>query len=461
MGHPKLELWIAGMKATSRAKRAQTWEDVCDSANQLSREDSYKLLRSLEKEESGMLADERFAELHFMFKQLIRFLAAQPWAKNSETTIDEWFFAPFRPRFDGSGISNPCAAIGVCDREHIRDVQAQLILARYLSKDRFPDTEFYHVPLLNPDWSDVGTDKINALCAVGRPSMFVRCPVLEAVELNKTNLRFGLPLDDEQWRSRPLNTASANAYHHVLQTPPPPRGFQSAAGRRISPYCAVDINGRRTDYAIVQRLRLMYNNRPLTVVILAGATSLGTVGAAQWVTNGELVALLKEKCQGRDLRDETELEALLEVTADIRNPARPWDPIGRNPLKLFVDDSVNLLGPTPSQITIITGDPGPDNILLDDDEVRFKGKGRSALIAICKAFCRKLPRPTSAIFEIQELQKDETFMKESGCARDGDLGRFLRDHIQGKLGDAVTIEDGFVKFHCGIHQIGHSQVFPS
>ena len=68
-----------------------------------------------------------------------------------------------------------------------------------------------------------------------------------------------------------------------------------------------------------------YGRRPATVIILAGTTSLGTVGAAEWVTNGELALKLKEVCGrlGKPLREETEMEALLKVTADVPRPPRP------------------------------------------------------------------------------------------------------------------------------------------
>ena len=159
-------------------------------------------------------------------------------------------------------------------------------------------------------------DKINALCVIGRPSMFARCPILDDLKEQHANMRFTLPPDDEEWRSKPLTKPSAVAFHQVSQQP--------ALGDPNS-FFASESDGRRTDYAVVQRFNVEYGRRPATVIILAGTTSLGTVGAAEWVTNGELALKLKEVCGrlGKPLREETEMEALLKVTADVPRPPRP------------------------------------------------------------------------------------------------------------------------------------------
>ena len=391
MPDQKFDQWLAGISST-RAKREHTWAEICAHAAELGRDQLTELLRKIERENRTATVEERLTELHSQINQIIRLLAAQPWHREPHTTFSEWFFGPFRPRSGGPRVSTPCAVVGVCDQEHIRDVQAQIILGRHLSASSFPDTKFYHVPLQDPDWTDVGLDKINAFCVIGRPTMLARCPVIEKLDeqlkkrlhRKRFDKRFALPPDDKLWRSRRVDKETAASFHHVVQRPALPG---------TEPYCVVDKDGRRTDYAIIQRFVIDYDNRPMTVVILAGATSLGTVGAVEWVTNGEMAAKLEEVCArfGKTLDEETEMEALLKVTAEVRSPARPWVTIGREPIKLFLDDSVNTVAPPLArmQITLVTRNGVPDVLMLNDDEVRSRGKDYTALVAVCKAACRQ------------------------------------------------------------------------
>jgi hypothetical protein len=157
------------------------------------------------------------------------------------------------------------------------------------------------------------------------------------------------------------------------------------------------------------------------------------------------------------------MEALLKVTADVRSPARPWATIGREPVKLFLGDSVNAIGDRPSRVTLVTRNGVPDMVLLDDDAVRFRGKAYSALVAVCKAICGK-SSPHDAVLDLGELLADPIAVSAlGGHTSRPNLEIYLRDHLQSKhcLGNAVSIENGALKFHCEIHQIEHSELPPA
>jgi hypothetical protein len=188
----------------------------------------------------------------------------------AEDTLQDWLFKPFVPPLfsAGSAHSPKSAVIAVCDHQHIRDVQPQVMLARFLPSDRYHATEFHQISLRDPQWEPVALDELSAVCFVGRPGMFHNCKLIDALP---PELRFSLPADDDEWRGKPLSSESVDRYHHVRQNRP-------NAGPMF--YAAREEATRRTDYALVQRLRINYGGHHVAVLILAGATSLGTCGAA-------------------------------------------------------------------------------------------------------------------------------------------------------------------------------------
>lgn len=457
MPNSNLSTWRSKIASGDNSKRVSAWLEVCSVAPELDPDELAELIRLLERDPGST----NIKEDDFRINSLVQMLAAQPWRGDLRTDLKEWFFGPFRPRLGGNHVSNPCACIGVCDREHLRDVQAQLILARHLASNRFPDTHFYHVPFHHPDWSDVGIDKINALCVIGRPSMFIQCPVLEDLAKLRPQMRFALPKDDETWRSKPLSHISAEHFHHISQTP-------SLLNTGASLFYASDEDcspdgNRRTDYALVQRFSILSNRRKITVIILAGTTSLGTVGAAEWVTNGECEEELKKACDRfrMVLKEDTEMEVLLRITAEVRNPARPWKPLGRVPIKLFLDDSANAIAESISRVTVVTRNGVPVQVFFDDDEVRFrKSQGFADIAAICKSACRFPPEKRSAI-PLECLAKDKelaTALRLKGEEDIAGLTIRINDHLKDskRLGNVVMIDRNLLKFSCVLRHIEDS-----
>jgi len=476
MPHPYLSKWKREIESRKSSERTQAWEEVCAATSQLDRDELAELLGLLSRETDSLEVE----ETQFQINSILRFLGTRPWysepqtglpskpEQNQQTEMEEWFFEPFRPRFKVSQVSNPCACIAICDKEHLRDVQAQLVLARRLASNRFPDTRFYPVPLQNPDWADVGIDQINTLCVIGRPSMFARCPILEQLAIQRPNTRFLLPDDDATWRSSPLTAESANRFHHVVQ-----RRMLNEGGAlpfRASDQDSAPGGNRRTDYAIVQRFRIKSNRRDVTVIIIAGATSLGTVGAAEWVANGQCDEQLRVACErlGKVMRKDTEMEALLKVTAEVRIPARPWRPLERDVIKLFLDDSVNAIADSVGRLTVVSRIGQPDEIFLDEDEARFRGsKSFDVIAAVCKAICR-LKLGDRSLVPYVDLAADTDVRVALGLwvpanpgsrgLDPGYLGTFktrLRDHLQGanRLGKAVTIGPDALGFSCQVDHL--------
>jgi hypothetical protein len=360
MKDARIQKIMEGLKGSTE-QRAEAWEMFCHSCSDLDLDDLKfrRVLEALIRKPTDD-ATRELQELRFELHRLIDLVAVRPWARRPKAPLEDWFFRPFRPT---PRLSNPCGVVGICDREYIRDVQAQILLARRLSIERYPDTKFCYLALSNPVWSDVELERINALCVLGRPSMFARCAILEALAEQRRSARFALPGDNDRWRGQPLTPDSAAIFHHVVQRSP---------WGEPKLYGAVDQNGSRTDYALVQRFRILYSGRPVTIIVLAGATSLGTIGAVDWVAGSGLVNALKAGCHwlGKsDLAEDSEVEALLRVRADVRNPARPWGHVECAPVKLFIDDSVNLApGESPAEpvapkiVTTMRGNgsgPGP------------------------------------------------------------------------------------------------------
>ena len=364
------------------------------------------------------------------------------WARHhilGESSLQSWLLEPFRPanRGGSSGTNEPTSAVvAVCDHEHIRDVQPLVKIARVLHEDAYWNTTFHHIPLNNPDWTRVGVTELSAICFIGRPSMFVGCDLLDELP---TNRHFNLPVDDETWRGKPLTPESARRFHHIIQQRP-------TAGRFL--FETKEDKAHRVDYAVVQRFVLRRGSRKTVVLILAGATSLGTVGAANWLTSRAPANFNIRKCiaeAGRELRDETGVEVLLKVKANVHTPARPWEVSECVEEKLFVNDSLNVLS-LPKVVTIGpkgVSDPRDMYVLLDDDEVTLSGATRDTLIAICQ----KAHRDKTKSIDWKLLQEDHRVWPNgqhpfNGYSKSQEIN-FLRDHLKrGLLRGALTVEEG-------------------
>jgi hypothetical protein len=256
------------------------------------------------------------------------------------------------------------------------------------------------VPAHQPDWDRFPIGKFRAICIVGRPALyrgFALIPYLAQ------GLRFRFPDGDDKWKGQSVSKDSIAEYHHVEQWWNGKRTGAHDVHESYNPGSSV---GTRVDYAVAQRFPVMFGGQRIVVVLLAGATSLGTAGAVKWATR-ESVG--RADFPGLDryqepVADSTRIEALLEVTGSVHTPRRPWAP--RVQLKkLFLNGSANLVSDGPSVIRLVGAAGGParvTSVFFDDDGVGANEDEHAALVALCL----KARQSRDGIVRAQDLMDD-------------------------------------------------------
>lgn len=240
-----------------------------------------------------------------------------------DSSLREWLWKPFVLSLrDSSTQCRPTAAlIAVSDHEYIGDMPAFAHLCRHLSFAEFPNVEARLLPLQDNqrEWSDLDLENRKAAAFVARPTLY---DLEERLQLKSG--RFQFPSDDEQWRSQQITQESQQNYHHIKDT------------IALTEYVAEQTTDtrRRTDYAVIRRVR--NNNRD--VLCISGITSLGTLGACQWIVSdkpgGEMWKALNNRTKLDDTKD---VEILLKVEATAFEPKRPWSVETCSVVKLCVD----------------------------------------------------------------------------------------------------------------------------
>jgi hypothetical protein len=325
-------------------------------------------------------------------------------------TLADWLFEPFRE--DARAGNHLSLVLSVCHEHYLRDVQAQVEIARLLPLGQYRHTEFRHVPEKHPDWSGLG--QAPGVCFIGRPLMFQNCKLLEHFP---KDLRFSIV---------PPESGKKEDFHCVAQNRPNAGPFR---------YNTVEEEGaHRHDYAIIQRFTIKFGGRDVVVLVIAGGSSLGTLGAARWISSYGWSRATRDRfarIAGLGTLDRgTRFEALIEVTARVHKPARPWDPKFLEK-SLFLNKSRNLLK-APSRVTLgiekehLTHVEQVRYLLFDDDEMDFSPKDNAAVVALCmKCFLesrREIP--------IEDLVSDARVWSIRDCPDRDKAVTFLRDHLQ-------------------------------
>lgn len=342
-------------------------------------------------------------------------------------------WAPFGPTRDA-------AVIAVNDKAHIKDVAPLVELGRFFPRGTHPRMTFHTVSLLDPDWAPVRPEELDAMCLIGRRSMFRKNAVLGALEDENgpdLGLRFNLPKASVPRPSRSVDST----YHHVLERRP----------IGTIEYPTDEHDGQRTDYAAVQRMWTRFGGRRVTVLFIEGATSLGTSGAASWVTS----ATALEALDAHDLSDGSTIEILLRVTAAVHQPERPWEP-RTTPLKAFVNGT-NVIAKTPRVVTLGIPADRPleagciQHVLLNDDEVEFRGERYDTLVAVClKAYLNELEGKPPDTILVDGLERDSRLWTSPWRPT---FPTFYRDHLQRQLLHGVlSVNDkaALLKLSCKI-----------
>jgi len=223
-------------------------------------------------------------------------------------------------------MQQPSVVLALSAADHRRrDEHAVIYVARRLAYDGFPQTAFRQ---FCPDSFDLGAllvEDYQALCILGRLSIYGR---ETAARLAGEHMRFGF--DDAP---RPPGLAQGkldpDGYHRIWEQGPD----------RLIYHSAKDFGEERIDYGLVQRYPVFLGMRHVVVINCAGASSLGTLAAAQWAAESlfrsdgalEHGPIETPPHTGPDSR----MEALLEVRA--RLTETPWEQPDITLKKLYVD----------------------------------------------------------------------------------------------------------------------------
>lgn len=272
-------------------------------------------------------------------------------ASSTKQKLADWFWRPF---------DEPSFVISAFDPKYRRrDEIAVTELARHLSKRDFPNVDFRVIPLGYADWGDaLKSDRgIEAVCVIGRLGMYGPQAIRDW-GTDKTRLRF--PLEE---RPAGLRTGKLHPeFHRITESHGPVRGD--------TPYVAQENQKERTDYGLVQRYTAWFDARPITVVLCAGCTGLGTFGAVQWMI--ELSRMPIEFPKG--VPQDACMEALIEVKADRASFPRHWHPKPKRLLRLLLGDQqwlqeeTDWLHRAPSEIRVVYDQDGrPSEVFLDGE----------------------------------------------------------------------------------------------
>lgn len=364
-----------------------------------------------------LAGDESVAEISVLAFHVIERL----WHRRARS-FQDWIWETFEPRHAGQSKGDRESAVAaVCDENYVRDAYPLITLAKHLPRGR--DVQFHLIPSDNPDWHRPMIDTLRAICLVGRPS------TLSGIGLSRylpNDLRFAFPAGDEAWRGRPVSPESIRDYHRVEQWWQRERTGVYEVSECDDPKSGCRF---RTDYAVIQRFMTPFGHKNgIATVVIAGATSLGTAGAVDWICRNRFdkKELAEFEEQGGAVTEGSRVEVLLEVTGRVETPRRPWKPEARL-IKLFVNQSKNLARPplvdAPHvrrwipEITLCGGLGGADQVrfaMLDGDGLEVEANDFPAFIALClKA------HQSNGLVRADELLRDLSVWPGGRCTRNG------------------------------------------
>jgi hypothetical protein len=243
--------------------------------------------------------------------------AEDPLARNS---LLQWFWEPFA--------ENAGVFYAADSQFHHRDVAAVVTLARRLGFDRFGGTNIHPVPVTEPDaWIKIAADRgYKSICLIGRLWLFGETA---ESKLKPAGMRFSFPQDV---RPAGLKAGQLDPNYHQI--------CEQIEGRQTQLYTTRDNGQQRVDYGLVQRYEAKIGVRPVTVVLCAGCSSYGTIGAAIWAAR-ELALpqnINTDAPIGTPPQTTTgsRMEALIETT--MQKDSGTWQPTNIELMRLLVAD---------------------------------------------------------------------------------------------------------------------------
>jgi hypothetical protein len=369
--------------------------------------------------------------------------------------LGEWLFEPFLQK---------SAVISVFDAKMSRrDEPAEVYLGRRLSFDRHRATEFIHFSATEPRAHLVlPNQSFKAICVIGRPGLFgepwflplMRYPSpAEGGENGAAEaLRFGF---DVHRRSPdvPHNQLDP-AYHHLVER----RGDGS-----IELLPTDDDGHSRRDYGLVQRYAVELGGQPTVIVVIAGASSLGTLGAARWASltlfpnpddpESDAAAIPMPETKRAPVR----LEALVRVTADSTQGA--WESPNIELLNLSIDAETwspadrRWLPTAPDEMTLVYREGQLERILFDRRAHTFGNP--SKMYVLTKALAEAVLQGRRQ-WSLDELRADQSAwgLKAGAPPITGETAaEQLRTLRNRHLGTALTIDGDQIHWRCKVRRV--------
>lgn len=188
---------------------------------------------------------------------------AEP-AAACERSLDDWL---------SSDLRKATAVFRASERAYSRrDSDAVESLARRLPFTDFPLVHFHPLPLREDGWRQIATEHpYETICVVGRLGLLGQQAV---ADLQNPQARFRFI---QQFPPPTYKPGAVLKEYHVIQ--------EYDQDRLLREYFTEDTADSRTDYGIVQRYPLYVHTHNVTVLLCAGSSSLGTVGAARWLAH--------------------------------------------------------------------------------------------------------------------------------------------------------------------------------
>ncbi len=235
-------------------------------------------------------------------------------------TLDEFVFQHFE---------KPSAVLSIAEENyHRRDENAMVHIARRLPAKDYRLTTIENDVLLGDDsWAKkLVRNNCETILITGRPCLYGQ----KALDcLKDDRLRFRFPM---QGRPETLENGAIDKEFHCIHE------CEGSGARNV--YSTKEMGKTRTDFGLIQ-VYSIYNGRHwMTVVLCAGCSSLGTFGAAWWLTyeiwrphgvNGSSAIPVPPR-----IRENPRMEALISVTGDATKPI--CEPLHLELCGLYLDD---------------------------------------------------------------------------------------------------------------------------
>ncbi len=369
--------------------------------------------------------------------------------------LGEWLFDPFLQK---------SAVISVFDAKMSRrDEPAEVYLGRRLSFDRNRATEFIHFSATVPRAHLVlPNQSFKAICVIGRPGLFgeqwflplIRYPSpADGGEPGASEaLRFGFHVHHRS-PEVPHNEIDPD-YHRLVER----KGDES-----VEPLPTQDDRRSRRDYGLVQRYSVELGGQSTVIVVIAGASSLGTLGAARWASHtlfpnpddpeSDAAAIPMPESK----RTPGRLEALVRVTADSTQGA--WESPNVELLNLSVEAETwspadrRWLPSAPNEVTLVYRENKPERILFDRRAHAFGNP--SKMYVLTKALAESVLQGRSQ-WSLDELRADQAAwgLKSGAPPITGEAAaEQLRTLRNRHLGTALAIDGDQVYWRCKVRRV--------